>query len=59
MNSDSILIRQNDKKEFMIKYLSHWSSILSEDGEADTVKLLGGREYVSAYKGFTYILKDE
>lgn len=59
MTIDSILIRQSDKKEFRVKYLSHWSSIISEDGETDTVKILGGREYVSAYKGFGYYLQDQ
>ena len=59
MTSDSILIRLSDKKEFSVKYLSHWTSIISEDGETDTVKCLSIHEYVSMYKGFSYLLKEE
>jgi len=59
MTEQSILIRSNDKKIFKVKFLSHWSSIVSDDGEIDTVKHLGGYEYVSTSKGFTYIIKEE
>ena len=59
MNINSILIRDNDKKIFKVKFVSHWSSIVSDDGEIDTVKHLCGHEYVSAVKGFGYVLQEE
>ena len=60
MKLKSILIRVNDNKEFTVKFLSHWSSIVSQDGEVDTIKLLDEHthEYVSASKGYSYILQD-
>jgi hypothetical protein len=60
MKIKSHLIRVQDKKIFKVKFLSHWSSIISDDGEVDTIKLLNEHthEYVSMSKGHSYILQD-
>jgi hypothetical protein len=59
MTSESILIRDHDKKSFKVKIVSHWSLVVSDDGEFDTVKYMGGYVYVSMSKGFGYILQEE
>jgi len=57
MTSTSILTRTTDGKKFRVAVLSHWSDIVSEDGETDSVKWYGGNKralFVSASKGFSY-----
>ena len=54
MDSNSILTRKSDKKQFHFTYLAHWSDIRADDGETDSVKWLGGNEFVSADKGHVY-----
>lgn len=52
--------RVGDGKVFKIKFYGHWTDIVSEDGETDSVKWLGGtgatggEAYTSASKGFKY-----
>lgn len=60
MNSKSILIRKSDNKKFKVKFLSYWSTIISNDGEVDLVKLFDeqAHECVSMSKGYSYILQD-
>lgn len=63
MTSRSILIREADNKRFHVKALSHWSEIVSDDGETDVVKWYGGggscQLYVSASKGYSYKVDEE
>lgn len=59
MLSRSILIREEDGKEFRVTFLSHWSDIEADDGETDSVKMYGPDQYVSANKGFSYRIKQE
>ena len=48
MTSTSVLVRPSDGKRFRVRYLAHWSVIISEDNkERDTVKWLWDRQYVS------------
>jgi hypothetical protein len=48
MTSRSTLKREGDGKLFTVNFLSHWSEVVSEDGESFHVKWLGGDgEYVS------------
>ena len=56
MTSQSTLIRRTDGKKFKVADLAHWSTIVAEDGEQDTVKWGFGDQYVSASKGFSYIV---
>lgn len=68
MYSTDTLVRASDKKEFTVKFHSHWSDIVSTDGEEDYVKWMGGdgtvsvgpnrAEYVSHSKGHHYYIKD-
>lgn len=39
-------VRESDNKIFTCTYVSHWSDIVSEDGETDSVKWLGDHWYV-------------
>lgn len=61
MRTGSILVRDEDGKEFRVTNLGHWSDIEAEDGETDYVKCYGGvpptELYVSAIKGFSYKVK--
>ena len=58
MTSQSILVRRTDGKQFRVKWLAHWSDIVADDGEEDSVKWYGGDAtcalFVSASKGHTY-----
>lgn len=58
MYSNSVLFRQRDGKIFTVKNLAHWSDIVSEDGEADSVKLYGHENnhelLVGATSGHSY-----
>ena len=58
MTSQSTLLRAADGKAFRVKLLGHWSTIVADDGEEDSVKWYGGdgdrQLYVSASKGHTY-----
>ncbi len=57
MRSTDTLVRSHDGKEFKIKFHSHWSDIVAEDGEEDCVKWYGPG-YVSNSKGFSYTVKE-
>lgn len=64
MLKDDTLVRDTDKKEFAVSFHSHWSDIVSSDGETDYVKWVGGTgtgphgaKYVSNSKGFGYHIK--
>lgn len=57
MRTGSLLVRESDKKEFKVTFLSHWSDIVALDGETDSVKWYGPG-YVSASKGHTYREKE-
>lgn len=46
--------RTSDGKEFFIILESHWSDVLSKDGEKDSIKWYGGDNYVGASSGYTY-----
>jgi hypothetical protein len=58
MTSKSTLVRESDGKTFRVKLLGHWSDIVADDGEQDSVKWYGGdgdrQLYVSASKGYSY-----
>jgi hypothetical protein len=41
MKEGSVLRRVEDNKLFTVTYLAHWSDIVSEDGEKDSVKWYG------------------
>lgn len=47
--------RTSDGKTFTVTFYSHWTDIVSSDGEVDRVKWFGAEDYVSAEKGFTYV----
>jgi hypothetical protein len=38
MHSNDTLIRKSDAKEFRVTFHSHWSTIVAQDGEEDSVK---------------------
>lgn len=64
MREGSTLIRQEDGKVFTVTFLSHWSDLVSEDGEKVSVKLYGfannGPEFTDELRvgthGGTYLL---
>lgn len=63
MKSTSTVVRKQDGKIFRVACLSHWSDIVADDGETDSVKWYGGNSqhefYVSANKGFGYKVEIE
>lgn len=61
MHGYDILVRKSDGKTFEVATHGHWSEIVSQDGERDSVKWLGGdgtglngAEYVSHSAGHHY-----
>lgn len=60
MREGAVLVRSEDGVRFRVVTLGHWSVIVSESGESDSVKWLGvvgeRSSYVSASQGFTYLL---
>jgi hypothetical protein len=60
MREGAVLVRESDGVLFKVISVGHWSSIVSESGETDSVKWYGmsGERlaYVSASQGFSYLL---
>lgn len=54
----STLRRRSDGKLFTVRDHAHWSKIVADDGEEDSVKFYGDG-YVSANKGFSYVEEEE
>jgi hypothetical protein len=46
--------RSVDRKVFTVTFYSHWTDIVSADGEIDCVKWFGDEDYISQ-RGFTYV----
>ncbi len=51
----SKLRRQSDGKVFQVTELAHWSLVLASDGEKDSIKWLGGDEYVGTCDGYVLL----
>jgi hypothetical protein len=51
MKVGDTLTRKDDGKPFKVVYVAHWSEIISEDGEAYSVKWYGGGDGVEFYVG--------
>jgi len=48
--------RVGDNKVFHIVEGAHWVKVMAEDGEVDSIKWLGGDDYVSCEKEFSYVI---
>lgn len=47
--------RTSDQKVFTVVTYGHWSQIVADDQETDTIKWFNADEYVSALKGHSYL----
>ena len=56
MHVGAKLVRKDDGKVFTVVFLSHWSDLLSEDGEKVSVKWFYGDTFIGS-QGGQYILQ--